>query len=83
MVSLTVICWSLTLSVHNYEISYRPGKQQTDADALSQLPLLKSPLHVPETVLLLNQLSCSLTSVADKKLWTAKAQPLNKFCELL
>ena len=33
-------------------------------------------------MLLLHQLSCSLTSAADKKLWTAKAQLLDKFGEL-
>lgn len=31
--------WALTLSAHNYNISYKPGK---DADMLSRLPLAES-----------------------------------------
>ena len=75
MASPRVIRWSLTLSTYSYEIRYRPGKQQANADALSRLPLLESPSNVPvpaETVFLLNELSRSPTSAADIKLWTAK-----------
>ena len=75
MASSRVICWSLTLSAYSYKICYWPGKQQANVDAQSCLPLLDGPSSVAEpaeTVLLLNELSCSSTLAADIRSWTAK-----------
>ena len=39
MASARIQRWALTLSAYNYNIQYRPGKQVTNADLLSRLPL--------------------------------------------
>ena len=38
--------WALTLSAYNYHIQYKPGKDNSNADVLSRLPLLESPTLV-------------------------------------
>jgi len=35
--------WALTLSVYNYRIQYKPRKDNSNADALSRLPLPEHP----------------------------------------
>ena len=55
LASARIQCLALTLSVYEYAIRYRPGKDLANADALSRLPLAKAPQAVPvpaETVLL-------------------------------
>ena len=75
MASPRIIRWSLMLSAYSYEIRYRPGKQQANADALSRLPLPNFPSKIPEAaemVLLMNELSQSPTSAKDIRRWTSK-----------
>ena len=81
MTSPRTIHWSLMLSAYSYELRYRPGKQQANADALSRLPLPDSPPRIPEpaeTVLLMNDLSQSPTSATDIKRWTSKDPTLSQ-----
>ena len=49
--------WALTLSAYNYQIQYKPGKDNSNVDALSRLPLPESPTSVPlqgETIFLMD-----------------------------
>ncbi len=39
MASARIQRWALLLSAYDYSISYKAGKDNTDADALSRLPL--------------------------------------------
>ena len=62
MVSPRVQRWALTLSAFDYTISFRAGKLQGNADALSRLPLQHSPEEVPtpgDMILLLEALDLS------------------------
>ena len=52
--------WALTLSAYQYTIVYRAGKDNTNADALSRLPLPDTPADTfvpPETVFSLERLA--------------------------
>ena len=54
--------WSLTLSMYEYTISFKPRSAHENADALSHLPLPVQPAQIPEpmeTVLLMEQLASS------------------------
>ena len=35
--------WALTLAAYDYNVSYKPGKDQASADLLSRLPLPEAP----------------------------------------
>ena len=81
MASPRVIHWSLMLSAYSYELRYRPGKQQANADALSRLPLPGHLQIIPEpaeTVLLMNELPRSPTSATDIRTWTFKDPTLSQ-----
>ena len=59
MASVRIQRWALVLSAYNYDIVFKPGSQNANADVLSRLPLADSPNQVPlpeETVLLLEVL---------------------------
>ena len=45
MASARIQRWVLTLAAYHYDISYKPGKVNANADVLSRLPL---PYHVGE-----------------------------------
>ena len=54
--------WALTLGAYNYQIQYKPGKDNSNTDSLSRLPLPESPSSVPlpgETVFLMDTLDTS------------------------
>ena len=55
MASPRVRCWALTLSAYNYNIQYKKGQDDSNADALSCLPLPDLPRrrHVPEELILM------------------------------
>ena len=40
--------WALILGAYSYTISYKPGKENTNADALSRLPLPNTRKEIPE-----------------------------------
>ena len=67
MVSPRVQRWALTLSAFDYTISFRAGKLQGNADALSRLPLQHSPEEVPtpgDMILLLEALDLSKAPIS-------------------
>ena len=47
MASSQIQRWALTLSVYSYQIKFRPGKEQGNADCLSRLPLAEAPNDGP------------------------------------
>jgi len=60
MASPRVQRWTLTLVAYNYTITFRQGKANANADALSRLPLPDNILETPtptEVVYLLDILS--------------------------
>ena len=65
--------WALTLSAYNYHIQYKPGKDNSNADVLSRLPLPDLPSSVPlprETVFLMDTLQTSPVNATHIKKWT-------------
>ena len=65
--------WALTLGAYNYQIQYKPGKDNSNADMLSRLPLPESPSSVPlpgETVFLMETLQTSPVDVTMIRTWT-------------
>ena len=73
MASARIQRWALVLSAYNYDIVFKPGSQNANADVLSRLPLADGPSQVPlpeETVLLLEALQFSPITAAQIKAWT-------------
>ena len=64
-------CWSLTLGMYGYTISFKPTNAG-NADALSCLPLPFQPTQTPEpieTLLLMKQLASSLVTTQHIRAW--------------
>ena len=62
--------WALTLGAYDYDICYKPGKDQASADLLSRLPIPEAPREIPvpaDTVLLMEYLQDSPTTAAPIK----------------
>ena len=67
--------WALTLSAYQYEISYKAGQSNGNADALSRLPLPKMPDSAPltgETILLMEHLEGTPVHSGHIKDWTKR-----------
>ena len=65
--------WALALLAYDYELIYRPGEQNGDADALSRLPLPVVPETTPipgDIVHLLETINTSPVDATKVKLWT-------------
>ena len=70
MASARIQQWALTLSAYDYDINYKPGKDQASADLLSRLPLLEFPKETPipaDTVLLMESLQASPSNFTQIK----------------
>ena len=64
--------WSLTLEAYDYTIQYKPGKQHSNANMLSWLPLPEIPSKIPvpgETILLID----SYVKFSSRYDWTFEA----------
>jgi len=73
--------WALTLSAYNYRIEYKPGKDLSNADGLSRLPLPEVPTDTPlpgDTVLLLECIQTSPIRIAQLRRWTSRDPLLAK-----
>ena len=73
MASARIQRWSLTLAAYSYKLSFKDGKLNNNADALSQLPLPEMPAFVPmpaETVFLMEFLESSPVTAKQIKYWT-------------
>ena len=78
--------WVLTLSAYNYQIQYKPGKDNSNADVLSRLPLPDSQQSVPlpgETILLMNMLENSPVSATQIRTWTINDPVLSRVRNLV
>eukprot|EP00731_Ephydatia_muelleri_P004047 Em0002g223a len=82
MASSRIQRWALTLSAYCYQIEFKPGSQQGNADALSRLPLDEAPKDVPvpgDTICLMEALdSCGPVTAAVIKSWTDKDPVLSR-----
>ena len=77
MASSRIQRWALTLSAYSYQIKFRPGKEQGNADCLSRLPLAESPSDVPvpgDLILTMGTLADqeSPVTLTNIKAWTVK-----------
>ena len=79
--------WALLLSGYQYTIRHKAGKDLSNADALSRLPLsttVPEELCTPgDLVNLVNHLSTTIVSSADIKDWTSKDEVLSKVVRYL
>ena len=67
--------WILTLAAYEYDLVYRPGKENGNADALSRLPLKTEPSSTPipqEVVNLVEHLNQSPVDALKIKQWTMR-----------
>ena len=86
MASAHIQCWTLTLSIYDYDIVYKPGKEHANADVLSRLPLPESPGEVPlpgETILLMESLQMSPVTAVQIKSWTDRDPVLSRVCKFV
>ena len=77
MASSRIQRWALTLSAYSYQIKFRPGKEQGNADCLSRLPLAEAPSDVPvpgDLILMMGALADQESPVTftNIKAWTGK-----------
>ena len=86
MASARVQRWALTLGAYTFKIRYKAGRDNTNADGLSCLPLPSAPADVPqpvETVLLMERLDSSPVSAADIRTHTTRDPVLSNVRELV
>ena len=81
MASARIQRWAVTLSSYDYEIQYRHGSQQANADGCSRLPLPVSALEIPipgETILVLEHLDTTPVAAKQVRLWIQRDSLLSK-----
>ena len=84
MASARVQRCALILSAYNHKVQYVPGKEHTNADLLSWLPLPEEPKEIPmpeESVLLLATME--LSPVTMKQIKTCMIQYCPQYAGLL
>ena len=65
--------WSWTLGAYHYNIEYKPGQHNGNADMLSRLPLSETPTDIPmpgETILVIDTLLSLPVTVEQIRQWT-------------
>ena len=78
--------WALTLLAYEYELIYRPGEQNGNADALSRLPLPVVPETTPipgDIVHLLETINTSPVDATKVKLWTTRDPVLSQVLQFV
>ena len=86
MASARIQRWALLLAAYDYQIKFRSGQDNGNADLLSRLPLPESPIKIPdpgETILLMEALDSSVNTASQIKTWTAKDLVLTKVKDML
>ena len=71
---------ALTLSAYGYQIKFRPGKEQRNADCLNRLPLAEVPSDVPvpgDLILMMGVLADQESPVTFTNInaWTPREGP--------
>ncbi|XP_021378372.1 uncharacterized protein K02A2.6-like [Mizuhopecten yessoensis] len=75
MASARIQRWALLLATYEYDLRYRPGTKNSNADGLSRLPLSETVVNIPlpgETLLLLEHLDTTPVTFKQIQEWTAK-----------
>ena len=78
--------WALTLLAYEYELIYRPGEQNGNADALSRLPLQVVPETTPipgDIVHLLETINSSPVDATKVQLWTTRDPVLSQVLQFV
>ncbi len=71
--------WALILAAYTYNIQYKEGSQNANADAFSRLPLSDKPTSTPvpgETILLIELLENTPVRAEEIKKWTRRSPVL-------
>ena len=78
--------WALTLLAYEYELLYRPGNENSNADGLSRLPILDVLGSTPvpgDIVHLLETINTNPVDATKIKLWTACDPVLSQVLQLV
>ena len=78
--------WALTLGAYNYTMMYRPGKEHSNADVLSRLPLSESPSTVPppgDVILLIETLRNSPVTDTHIREWTNRDPKMSRVRDMV
>ena len=78
--------WALTLLAYKYELLYRPGNENGNADGLSRLPVLDVPGSTPvpgDIVYLLETINTSPVDATKIKLWTTRDPVLSQVLQFV
>ena len=81
MASARIQRWAITLSVYSYTIEYKRGQSNSNADALSRLPLPDQPAEIPtpaDTIFLLDRINSTPVTAAMIRRWTQADPVLSK-----
>ena len=81
MASSRIIRWAVTLSAYQYKIRHKKGTLNSNADALSRLPLPTNTESTPvpaDIVLLMNYIDASPVTGTDIKTWTRRDSTLSR-----
>ena len=86
MASVRIKRWALTLSSYDYEIQYRQGSQQANADGCSILPLPVNAPQIPipgKTILVMEHLDTTPVAAKRVRLWTKRNPVLSKVLQFV
>ena len=86
MASARIQRWALTLRSYDYEIRYRKGSQQANADGCSRLPLPVSAQEIPipgETILVIEHLDTMPVAAKQVRPWTQCDLVLSKVLQFV
>lgn len=78
--------WSLTLLAYEYELIYRPGLENGNADSLSRLPLPETPQSTPvpgDIINLMENITASPVDALKVKQWTARDPVLSQVMQFV
>ena len=73
--------WALTLSAYEYDIVYREGLANANADAMSRLPLTDKPKAAPipgETIHMMELLDSTPINANNIRVWTSRDPNLSR-----
>ena len=75
--------WALTLLTYAYELIYRPGRENGNADTLSRLPLPDVPQSTPVPRHLIENINASPVDALKVKQWTARDPVLSQVMQFV